>query len=98
MDVHGAAMQDDGNLLNALLRGPSIPAIASFRVQWDHPAQRVSVRDEENMFVGKYSHTSASIEWSASNDDGFSFVSNEAETSSTVFAEVGHERNGFFFS
>jgi hypothetical protein len=41
--------------------------------------------------------TSASIEWSP-RQAGFSFQSDPANTSQTVHALVGNERNGVFFS
>ena len=38
------------------------------------------------------------VEWSASvPSTGFSFTSDPATTSKTVFAEIGSERNGVFF-
>ncbi len=40
----------------------------------------------------------ARMEWSAHRSDGFKFVSDPAATSMSVFAEIGRDRNGVFFS
>ena len=41
--------------------------------------------------------TQATVEWSAE-EPGFEFHSDAAATSTTNYAEVAEERNGFFFS
>jgi len=38
----------------------------------------------------------ATLAWSAE-EEGFKFVSDPEDTSTTVFAEIGQERNGVFF-
>ena len=47
-------------------------------------------------FTGDFVQNTASIVWSASSA-GLLYESGAEETSISVFAEVGHERNGVFF-
>jgi hypothetical protein len=54
------------------------------------------LRDEDNQFEGNFLQTHAFIEWSA-RQDGFEFLSDTLDTSETVFAMFGEERNGVFF-
>lgn len=77
---------------------PKIPATVSFKIRWEDVSRRVDVRDATNGFVGKYVETGATVDWSAVNQNGFRFTSDAANTSQLLFAEVGHERNGSFFS
>ena len=62
-------------------------------------AASISSRGEsaEARFAGQYAETPATITWSAS-ENGFTFTSNAASTSTSLFGETGHERNGIFFS
>jgi len=47
-------------------------------------------------FDGVLIHNAATMEWSATTAN-YKFVSQRASTSSSVFAEIAHERNGVFF-
>jgi hypothetical protein len=87
---------DFGNLFNALSGGDAEPAVVSFDVRWRNVLQRVSLHDTTLTFEGDYAETDAAIAWSASTED-FEFVSDPMETSMTVFAVFGNERNGVFF-
>lgn len=99
LSVSHLALQDDGDLVNALLGGPSLEAVGSFVVRWfgGDPAATIHVEDAVNRFIYDYMETEAGIEWSASTEV-FSYVSNAAASSSAVFAALGRERNGAFFS
>ncbi len=59
--------------------------------------KRVHTHDQQNEFDLHAIEDSATIRWSARRKD-FKFVSDPANTSTTVFAEIGSERNGEFFS
>jgi hypothetical protein len=87
---------DFGNLLHALRGDSSAPATVSFEVHWSDVIQPLHLRDEDNQFEGNFLQTHAFIEWSA-RQDGFEFLSDTLETSQTVFAMFGEERNGVFF-
>ena len=97
MTVNNLEIEDYHDLVNALMDGPSVPANVSFHVRWSGVSKRVKTRDETNHFVGSYIEDTATIGWSARRK-GFKFVSDPADTSTTVFAEIGRERNGVFFS
>jgi hypothetical protein len=88
---------DFGTLDNALRHGDVDPATATFRVRWGEAGKAFRLRDEKNGFEGVFRETSAVIEYTASTEAGFRFASDPANTSRTVFAVIGHERNGVFF-
>jgi hypothetical protein len=44
---------------------------------------------------GQFIRNAATMEWSATTPH-YEFVSQPAATSSSLFAEIGHERNGVF--
>lgn len=90
------ATMDHHDFLNSLQRGPSIPATASFNVKWRGVKRRFQVRDAANGFGGTFVETGATIEWVSSDEHVF-FVSDPADTSTTVAAVLGRERNGVFF-
>ncbi len=92
------ALKEFGTIVNDLLHGPSVPATASFNVQWSGVIKRVKVRNVAMGFAGEFVVTGASMEYTASVPaHDFVFVSDAAATSKAVFAEIGHERNGVFF-
>jgi hypothetical protein len=91
---------DFGTLFNAVSNVPPVPATASFQVQWRLPdgTKRTvtKIRDAIQGYTGAFLPSTASIEWSAQ-EDGFSFVSDPAATSTSEYAQLGQERNGVFF-
>jgi hypothetical protein len=93
----GIDFVDFGTLDNALRHGDADPSQATFHVRWGEAGKAFRLRDEKNRFEGVFRETSAVIEYTASTDAGFQFVSDPAKTSQTVFAVIGHERNGVFF-
>jgi hypothetical protein len=96
MNLSDLEIRDFFTLTNALQGGKSVHADASFHVRWSGVTNRVKLRDATNQFTGNYIEDTATINWSAQ-EAGFKFVSDPANTSTTVFAEIGHERNGVFF-
>jgi hypothetical protein len=65
-------------------------------LRWRGPIKReASVLDTDNGFRGLFKENQATLSWSAS-QTGFSFVSDAANTSTTVFAQLGREANGIF--
>jgi hypothetical protein len=70
------AMFDMFTSVNAILRDGSAPIIgatASVEVHWTGTGERLQVKIDQAGFGGSYEHASATIEWSASNDAGYSF-------------------------
>jgi hypothetical protein len=96
LQVTDLEVGDFGNNLHALRGDPSVPATVSFDIRWRDVIQVLDLHDEDNQFEGNFLQTHAFIEWSA-RQEGFEFVSDSLETSETVFAMFGRERNGVFF-
>ena len=96
LQVTDLEVGDFGNLLHALRGDPSLPATVSFDIRWRDVIQVLDLHDEDNQFEGNFLQTHAFIEWSA-RQGGFEFLSDPLETSETVFAMFGRERNGVFF-
>jgi hypothetical protein len=96
MDFNNLETRDFHDLVNTLNRGPSVPADVSFRILWSGVKTRVMLRDTTNQFTGNFIEDTATVSWS-SHQEGFKFVSAPASTSTSLFAEIGRERNGVFF-
>jgi hypothetical protein len=103
MHVHDLAVEDYFTFPNSSIPGNEVDATVSFDVVWGGPVTRlVNVRDAANGFAGTFAENQATITWSASNEEGFVFVSDPGNFKTSVpeggpFAELGHERNGIFF-
>ena len=97
MCVHNVAVMDFHDIGNALFGGgpAPTPAVVSFRVRWSGVQERVRIRNVDQDFTGKFIRNQAQMEWSATTEE-FAFASAPANTSSSVFAELGHMRNGSF--
>jgi hypothetical protein len=92
---------DYGDIGNALFGGgpAAIPGTVSFKVKWSGVGERVNIRNDDPVFggfAGEFIRNSAQMEWTGTVGD-FTFVSAPLATSSSSFAEIGHERNGSFF-
>jgi hypothetical protein len=75
------------------------PCTVSFKVVWRGIDERLTIRNDDPVyggFAGEFIRNTAQMEWTATVGD-FHFVSDRLATSSSSFAEVGHERNGVFF-
>jgi len=94
--VERAKIQDYGTFVNSLFGGPSEPATVSFEVHWAGRSPRQRVVDPAGEMEGQFIRNAATMEWSATTAK-YEFVSQPARTSSSLFAEIGHERNGAFF-
>ena len=101
MAARNAPIIDYGSIGNALFGGgpTPVPGSVSFRVEWSGVNERVKIRNTDSVyggFAGEFVRNSARMEWTARVGD-LSFVSDPIGTSSSGFAELGHERNGMFF-
>ena len=94
--VAHAKIEDYGTFLNSLFGGPSEPATASFEIHWAGRSPREHVVNTAGEMEGEFIRNAATMEWSATTTN-YHFVSHPASTSSSLFAEIGHERNGVFF-
>jgi hypothetical protein len=101
LQAMNVAILDYGYIGNALFGGGPmpIPGTVSFKVVWSGVNQRVNIRNTDPVyggFAGEFVRNSAQMEWTATVGD-LSFVSDPISTSSSLFAEIGKERNGSFF-
>jgi hypothetical protein len=88
---------DYTSIPNSFGLGAGVPAGVTYEVRWLGPIARdISVRDPANGFRGQFRENTATLAWSASRA-GFKFTSDGADTSKTVFAQLGRESNGIFF-
>ena len=79
--------------------GPHVPAKVTFTITWSpgpNP-KHLHVHDTTNGFGGDFIQGVSTASWSASGDT-FTFRSTPGETSKTVIAYVGTEKNGRFFT
>jgi hypothetical protein len=102
MEATDVPIHDYGDIPSALSGGgpTPTPGVVSFNVTWSGADERRNIRNEDPVFggfAGEFIRNTAQMEWTATVGD-FTFVSDPLATSSSVFAEIGHERNGFFFS
>lgn len=83
---------------NALFGGgdPPVPGTVSFEVQWFDVDDRLNLKNPANGFAGEYVRGKARMAWTATVGD-LQYVSDPIETSSSKFAQLGHERNGSFY-
>ena len=102
LQVSNAPILDYGSIPNALFGGgPAVVAgVVSFKVEWHGVQQRLNIRNTDPVFggyAGEFVRNAAQMQWTAKVGD-LLFESDALGTSSSVFAEIGHERNGVFFS
>jgi len=104
MEAADVPIFDYGNIPNSLFGGqPGIPGTVSFKIVWNVASRPVNVRNTDPVFGGyrgQFIRSTASkaamMEWSGTVGD-LQFKSDPLATSSSVFAELGHEQNGSFF-
>ena len=92
---------DYGNIGNALFGGgpAAVRGHVSYTVAWSGVTDRLHIKNTDPVyggFAGEFVRNGAQMEWTATVGD-FHFVSAPMATSSSSFAELGHERNGSFF-
>src|SRR5947209_1847401 len=101
MRVSNAPVFDYGTIQNAFFGGgPSpVPGSVSFKVVWSGGGPKVSVRNTDPVFggfEGEFIRDTAQMEWTAKVGN-YIFVSDPLATSTSLFAEIGREKNGSFF-
>jgi hypothetical protein len=100
LQASDVAILDYGAIPNALFGGgpPPTSGTVSFKVVWTGVNERLNIKNTDAVFggyAGEFVRNSAQMEWSAAVGD-YTFVSDPMVTSSSSFAEIGHERNGSF--
>jgi hypothetical protein len=102
MEADDVPVFDYGTIPNALfgpIPDPLPKGSVSFTVEWRGVDERLNIRNTDPVyggFGGEFIHNTAQMQWTATVGN-FTFVSDPLRTSSSVFAEIGHERNGIFF-
>jgi hypothetical protein len=88
---------DYTSIPNAAKLGPAVPAEVNYELRWSGPISRdFNFQDSDRGFRGRFLENKVTLAWSASRA-GFKFVSDAANTSTNVFAELARESNGLFF-
>jgi hypothetical protein len=98
MSMTDLALQDYFTIPNALFRfmnPASVDATCSFDIHWSGPVTSRGTVTGPPGSTGQLVMSQATMTWSASNAQGFSFQSDPSPTTS-VFAQLGHVRNGVF--
>ena len=90
------AIPDWYNFPNSLAQGPHEPAHVSFNLEFFGPGKPFVIDKPDQQFKGRFLANKCRISWSSRNE-GFSFVSAPAKSSTSVYAAVGRERNGVFY-
>jgi len=101
LEARHVPILDYGDFTNALFGGGPPPkrGFLSLRIEWRGEDERVNIRNTDPVyggFAGTFIRNVARMAWTARVGD-FRFVSAPLATSSSSFAEIGHERNGIFF-
>lgn len=93
------AIPDFGNFVNAITVGTSSPGAATFDVEWSGTTSQTTVRNAAETYEGSYLLNTATIAFNVASpiQNNFTFTSDPASTSTSLFAEIGVERNGVFF-
>jgi hypothetical protein len=70
------------------MHGPSVPATVSFDAEWSGVTSQAQIGGAGKEFTAQVKVTSATVSFTAK-ETGFTFVSDAASTSKTLFAEIG---------
>ena len=97
VEVRNLHMKDYFDLENAVLGGQTpVPGQVSYRVEWTAAGPVNEFDNVAQQFRGSFRDASARMEWSARSVD-YDFVSAPLDTSESAAAELGVERNGWFY-
>jgi hypothetical protein len=91
------ALKDWINFPQSLAQGTSFPAVVSFDLRFLHRGPKHTLRKDAQSFVYDFNEMQSTITWQA-DQDTFSFVSDPADPSKSLYASLGHHRNGVFFA
>lgn len=95
-------ISDDHDLKSSLTKvfpaGFPQTAEVTFDVEWSGILDRAHIRNEDLHFEGDFLQTGSTIQWSSMNASGFQFMSEAPNPARLLYAVIGHERNGVFFT
>ena len=88
-------MPDYHDFVSSVNNVPPVPGIVSFRIEWAPSQDKHYYRYAPHKWEGNFVQTTATCTWSGHTE----FAEFATDTNNpTIFAEVGHERSGVFFS
>ena len=91
------AVPDYHDGFNSISGGPGDPGIASFDIRWAGDG-RSTLQTDGSLFSFDAVVSSATVEWEGLNQTtGAHFVSDPHSTSHSLYAAVGHLKNGVFY-
>jgi hypothetical protein len=96
MVVRDLPSRDYHDLVNAISLGPFLPGVVSFRVEWASSSDKRHFHDAGSSFDATVVLNSAKAWWEGETSEA-RYVADDISTSASLFAEVGHERNGVYF-
>ena len=96
MGVRNVETEDYHEFVNAVLDGPSLEGIVSFRADWAASKQKRRFHNAAQQYDGNMVLTSASCSWTGNN--GVATYTSSPGGQTSVGAQVGQVRNGVFFS
>jgi len=88
---------DYPNVFVAFMQPPAPTVTATFDMTFRAKGKRFKSRDTTQHFNGIFQLADSRLEWSATGAN-FEYQSDPIGTSTTVYAAMGHERNGIFYS
>jgi hypothetical protein len=88
-------MPDYHDFVSSVTGGTPVPGIVSFRIEWAKSSDMHRYRYEPNRWQGNFVTNSATCNWTGRTADA-EFRTNT--NNPVIFAEVGHEKSGVFFS
>ncbi len=97
--VQNLPIRNYGSIPNAL-SGPHArytSGMVSFTITWHGMGKRSHIGDRKLQFTSGVLQNKATMEWTAT-VNGVTYHSDPAHTSHSTFAQIGHERNGVFYS
>jgi hypothetical protein len=95
MQATNLAMPDYHDFVSAVTGVPPVLGIVSFRIEWAPSQDKHRYSYAPHNWEGQFVHTTATCDWSGRTEVAeFTTDTNNP----TIFAEVGHERNGVFFA
>jgi hypothetical protein len=91
------ALPDYHDGLNSITGGPNDPGIVSFDIRWSGHGSS-TLQTDGSLFSFDAVVSSATVEWEGLNQtSGAHFVSDPRSTSHSLYAAIGHLKNGVFY-
>jgi hypothetical protein len=96
MEAEDMQMPDYFDFGNSLFDGPSLPGKVSFRIEWSKSHDKHRFRYVPEKWSANVVFNTARVLWEGETA-ATHYVTDETGPQETVFADVGHERNGVYF-